>query len=205
MVVVAVATFACSASLYRSTSRRTKRSAPVTALLLIGITALITGLQFVFPEILTAFRRNREALLAGEWWRMVTPLFVQAMGWPQAFINGIFLIVLCPLVETLYGKRLLALYFIPGILGEIFGYLWRPDFAGSSLGIAGLIGGIFIFTFLHRREISKLALGCAIAGMAGAVALCLVRDTHGPPVLIGVLLAGAFLVRQGRRGDRLRV
>src|SRR5207248_9958764 len=113
----------CAVQLYRFPLRKTK-SPPVIAPLIIGFTALITGLQFVFPEGLMAFRRNREALLSGEWWRMVTPLFVQAYGWWHAFINGVAALVFCPLAERLYGKRLLALYFIPGVLGQIFGYLW---------------------------------------------------------------------------------
>ena len=193
-VIVAVAAFSCAAYLNRFARERTKPSLPVTAILLIGVTALITGLQFIFPEVLTAFRRNLEALLAGEWWRMVTPLFVQAAGWPQAFINGVFMIILCPIAEKLYRKRLLALYFIPGVLGEIFGYLWWPNFAGSSLGIAGVMGSLFAFTFFHRREMSKPALAFAIVGIAGAVALCSVRDTHGPPILIGFLLARLMMM-----------
>jgi len=193
-IVVAAAAVGCSVYLYRFSSQKTKPSRPVTAMLLIGVTALITGLQFVFPEVLSQFRRNREALLAGEWWRMVTPLFVQALGWPQACINGVAAVILCPLAERLYGKRLLALFFIPGVLGEIFGYLWNPNFAGSSLGIAGVIGGLFAFTFLYRQEISRPARIFAIFGIAGAVALCFDRDTHGPPVLIGVLLASIMTI-----------
>jgi membrane associated rhomboid family serine protease len=188
-LLLAVAAFGCAACLYRFASEKTRAVVPIATLSLIGVTAVITGLQFVFPEVLTALRRNREALLAGEWWRMVTPLFVQAAGRIQVFINGILMIALFPLTERLYGKRLLALYFIPGVLGEIFGYLWRPDFAGSSLGIAGVMGGLFAFAFVRRHEVSKAASGFAIAGVTAAVTLCLIRDTHGPPVLVGVLLA----------------
>ncbi|MEP6637448.1 MAG: rhomboid family intramembrane serine protease [Acidobacteriota bacterium] len=193
-IVVAVAAFGGAVQLYGFSSQKTKPSPPIATMLIIGLTALITGLQFIFPDVLSEFRRNREALLAGEWWRMVTPLFVQALGWPQACINGVAAVILCPLAERLYGKRLLALYFIPGVLGEIFGYLWNPNFAGSSLGIAGVMGGLFAFTFFHRQEISRSARVFAISGIAGAVALCFGQDTHGPPILIGVLLASIMTV-----------
>lgn len=163
-------------------------------MLIIGVTALITSLQFVFPEILSEFRRNRGALRAGEWWRMVTPLFVQALGWKQCCINGVAAVIFCPLAETLYGKRLLALYFVSGVLGEIFGYAWSPNSAGSSLGIAGVIGGLFAFAFLHRQEIPRLASVFAISGAGGAVVLCFARDLHGPPILIGALLASLMTV-----------
>lgn len=193
-IAVAVATFGCAVHLYRFSAQKTKYSPPIAAIFIIGVTALITTLQFVFPEVLTKFRRDQEALLAGEWFRMVTPLFVQAYGWPQCVINGLAAVILCPLAERLYGKRLLALYFVPGILGEIFGYLWSPNMAGSSLGIAGVIGGLFAFTFLHRREVSNPARIFAISGTAGAIALCFSRDIHGPPVLIGILLASMMAI-----------
>jgi len=184
-----VAAFGCAVPLYRFTSKNAKLSPPIVAMLIIGITALITGLQFIFPEILVEFRRNREGLLAGEWWRMVTPLFVQAAGRPQVCINGVTAITLFPLAERLYGKGLLALYFVPGVLGEIFGYLWDPNFAGSSLGIAGVMGSLFAFGFLRRQAIPKTARIFSVFGCASAIALCFSRDTHGPPVLIGILVA----------------
>ena len=170
-------------------------------MLIIGGTALITSLQFVFPEILSAFRRNREALLAGEWWLMVTPLFVQASGWKQCCVNGVTAIIFCPLAERLYGKRLLVLYFVSGVLGEIFGYVWSPNGAGSSLGIAGVIGGLFAFTFLHPQETTRLARILAIFGFAGAFALCFYRDTHGPPILIGALLASLMTILWPKSAD----
>src|SRR5438477_7425873 len=143
-LVVAIGCLGCTLQLYRF-SRGKTRPVPVITLVIIGSTALVTGLQFVFPEVLTALRRNREALLAGEWWRMVTPLFVHAYGWWHACVNGFAAIIFCPLAERLYGKKLWALYFIPGVVGQIFGYLWSPNTAGSSLGIAGVMGGLFAF------------------------------------------------------------
>jgi membrane associated rhomboid family serine protease len=166
-----------------------RKRAPVIAIAIIGFTAVITGLQFAFPEVLTAFRGNREALLTGEWWRIVTPLFVQAYGWWHACVNGVAALVLCPLVERLYGKRLLILYFVSGVLGEIFAYFWEPNGAGSSLGIAGVMGGLFAYVFLQRQVLSSSSRLFAICGIAGAVVLCFARDIHGPPILLGVLLA----------------
>lgn len=186
--ITAAAIIGCAVQLYRF-SRNTKHSLPIATILIVGMTALITGLQFAFPEVLADFRRNREALLAGEWWRVVTPLFVQSLGWPHACINGVGAVFLCPLAERFYGKRILALYFVPGILGEIFAYQWNPDGAGSSLGLAGVSGGLFALTFFQPSEISRLARMFAIVGLAGAVVMCFDQDIHGPPMLMGVLLA----------------
>ena len=97
-IVVAAASLGCAIQLYRF-SQKAKPAKPIVAMLIIGGTALITSLQFVFPEILSEFRRNREALLAGEWWRMGTPLFVQAGGWKHCAVNGVTAIIFCSLAD----------------------------------------------------------------------------------------------------------
>lgn len=196
-----IAALGCAVQLYRF-SRRKKNRVPIVTILIIGSTALVTGLQFIFPEVLSALRRNREALLAGDWWRMVTPLFVQAYGAWHACVNGVAAIIFCPVAERLYGKRLWALYFIPGVVGQIFGYLWRPYTAGSSLGIVGVIGGLFAFALWHRREASGAAQVFAICGIAGAVALCFWRDIHGPPTVLGFALASIMIISEMAKRER---
>jgi rhomboid protease GluP len=169
---------------------------PLVAILIISVTSVITGLQFLFPEILSEFRRNWEALRAGEWWRMVTPLFVQAYGWQQCCFNGITALFLLPLAEKFCGKRLLALYFVPGIVGEIFNYVWSPIGAGSSLGIYGVMGGLFTFACRHRTEISQAAIIFAIFGLCGAFVASFCRDGHGPSMLTGALLASMMTIEK---------
>src|SRR5438477_11960617 len=100
ILVVAIGSLGCALQLYRF-SRGKTRPVPVITLVIIGATALVTGLQFVFPEVLTTLRRNREALLAGEWWRMATPPFVHAYGWSHACVNGVAAILFCPLGDRL--------------------------------------------------------------------------------------------------------
>jgi membrane associated rhomboid family serine protease len=200
-LVLAIGSLGCALQLYRFSRGQTRR-VPVISLVIIGATALVTGLQFVFPEVLTALRRNREALLAGEWWRMVTPLFVQAYGWWHACVNGVAAIIFFPVAERLYGKKLWALYFIPGVVGQIFGYWWSPNAAGSSLGIAGVMGGLFAFAVLHRRELSGSAQLFALCGIAGAIALCFSRDIHGPPTVLGILLAGMITILEVAHRER---
>lgn len=187
ILVVAIGSFGCAFQLYRFSRGRVRR-APVVTLVILGSTALVTGLQFIFPQVLTALRRDREALLAGELWRMFTPLFVHAYGWVHACVNGVAAVIFCPLAERLYGKKLWAFYFVPGVVGQIFGYMWSPYTAGSSLGIAGVMGGLLAFVVVHRRELGGSARVFAVCGIAGAIALCFWRDIHGPPTVLGLLL-----------------
>ena len=62
--VMKVTALGCAVYLYRFV-KGTKHSPAIVSALIIGTTALITVLQFIFPQILNAFRRNPGALLAG--------------------------------------------------------------------------------------------------------------------------------------------
>jgi membrane associated rhomboid family serine protease len=192
-VLVLGGAFGCSIHLYRFASATSSPRPPIAAICLIGTTALITALQFIFPEILSEFRRNPAALRAGEWWRVVTPLFVQAEGWIQAGINGVGALIFLPLGEKLYGKRFLVLYFVSGLVGEIAGYFWNPDGAGSSVGIAGVIGALFVFAYVHQKEVRGPMRVLALAGLCGAALLIFSPDLHGPPILAGALLGSLML------------
>src|SRR5258708_34438925 len=94
-LVVAIASLGCALQLYRF-SRGKTRSVPVITLVIIGSTALVTGLQFVFPEVLTALRRNREALLAGEWGRIGTAPFLHSHARWAACGTGVSAGEFCP-------------------------------------------------------------------------------------------------------------
>ena len=189
---VAACAFGCACRLYLGLRGAVTPRFPVASLALISVTVLITSLQFLFPEILEALRRNGPALRSGEWWRMVTPLFVQADGWVQCVVNGIAALIFLPLGEKLYGKKMLAFYFIPGVVGEIVAYTRHSHGAGSSLGICGVIGGIFAFTWIHCAEQPRFTVVLAIAGLCAAVVLSFCLDFHGPPILAGALLAVAM-------------
>ena len=171
-----------------------RRRIPVATLTLLTITALITGFQFVFPEILTAMRRNPEALRTGEWWRIITPLFVHAEGWRQITFNFTAIAIVGTIVERLYGSRLwLVFYFAGGVTGELAGYAWKPYGAGASVGGAGLLGALAAWLLSRKTPLQPRIGGCFL--LLGAVVLTAFRDLHGPPILLGAGIA-ALVLRQ---------
>ncbi|MES2823605.1 MAG: rhomboid family intramembrane serine protease [Pseudomonadota bacterium] len=194
--VTVISAVICISYLYRFRWSDSKTRLPVWSLLIITITVVITSFQFVFPELLAAFRRNLDSLLAGEWWRMVTPLFVQPYGWFQCFSNAFFLLAFVPLAEKLYGKGVLALYFIPGIVGQLVNYAWSPDGGGSSTAAFGVMGGLFVYLCRYRKEVPTSYFLFAIIGLCAAGILGLVKDGHGPALLIGALVAIMLKARQ---------
>ncbi|MEO7912597.1 MAG: rhomboid family intramembrane serine protease [Roseiflexaceae bacterium] len=77
---------------------------PIATIIILSITIVATGRQMICPELLSALRRTPDALAAGEWWRMITPLFVHSHGWVQIIVNLIGIAVVSPLVERLFGS-----------------------------------------------------------------------------------------------------
>jgi membrane associated rhomboid family serine protease len=149
----------------------TARRVPVATAVVLALTAAATGLQLVFPPVLAALRRDPAALAAGEWWRMVTPLFVHSDGWAQIVVNLLGIAVIGPTVERIYGSgRWLLLYFGAGILDEAISYAWQPYGAGASIALCGLIAGLLAWQVARRHlagALPSLYALCFIAGLAG--------------------------------------
>ena len=163
------------------------------SVIIISLTAVVTSLQFIFPEIITALERNKDALLSGEVWRLITPLFVQPMGVWQCLFNGIFILVFLPIAEHLYGRYLLIIYFGAGLAGQIVNYYWAAKISGgSSTAIYGVIGSLFMYILLNRKTFPAGYIFLPIAGFLGAIVLCFFKDGHAPALLVGGVLSLAL-------------
>ena len=92
---------------------------------LLSLTTVVTSLQFIFPEIVFSLNRDRQAILSGEVWRFVTPLFIQPMGLWQCVFNGLFFVSFVFIAERLYSRSILLIYFATGIVGQIVNFYWE--------------------------------------------------------------------------------
>jgi len=221
---------------------------PRATIITLSITIVVTGLQLIYPQVLSALRRDPSALTAGEWWRMITPLFVHSDGWVQIITNLIGIAVVGPLVERLFGSwRWLALYFVSGVIAEVISYSWEPYGAGASIALCGLIGGLLVWLFKYHQPVRTAAslyivyllgalVGYAIGGftldvilsvlsgglfgfltrrpgpdqplvralvlfgLVSAGILTILRDNHGPALLVGAGLGAFLLNHSGGRG-----
>ena len=164
---------------------------PVATISVLVGTAIVTGLQFGFPQVLENLERTPSALREHQWWRLVTPLLVHSDGWRQIAFNFPVILIVGVIIERILGSyRWLVLYFASGLLGEIFGYAWQPFGAGASVGGAGLLGGLAAWLLL--KPVVQARLG-AIVILAGAIILTFLRDIHGPPLLAGAGLTLAMI------------
>lgn len=168
---------------------------------LLLLTAAITSLQFIFPEIIPALDRNRQALLSGEVWRLITPLFIQPSGVWQCAFNGLFFIAFLPIAERLYGRSLLMVYFATGIFGQIVNFYWETTPGGLSVGkggsstaLFGVAGSLLMYILFHQKTFPKGYLLIPLAGLLGATILVFYEDGHAPALLFGAMLG--FLLRR---------
>ncbi len=82
---------------------------------------------------------------AGEWWRLITPIFLHAGILHFAF-NSYVLIQLGPLTESEFGTdRFWVLYLLCGISGSVASQALRPiNTVGASGAIMGLMGLLLV-------------------------------------------------------------
>jgi membrane associated rhomboid family serine protease len=60
---------------------------PYATLAVFIITAICTALDFTRYSFVPVFQRTPAALASHQWWRLVTPLFVNPEGWRQIAVN----------------------------------------------------------------------------------------------------------------------
>jgi rhomboid protease GluP len=187
--VAVVTTLVCMSYLYYACRPAARGRLPVFSILVIGATAITSGLQFVCPGLLAALQRDPEAIRSGELWRLVTALFVQPNGIAQCLVNGFLILTFMPAVERLYEKNVLLVYFASGLVGQIVNYFWDSGSGGSSTAIFGLMGSLLIYVIRNRKVLLLPFAFIAGAGLLAAVAMLLARDGHGVGLIVGALIA----------------
>ncbi|HEY56978.1 MAG TPA: rhomboid family intramembrane serine protease [Anaerolineae bacterium] len=191
---------------WRRKWRQAQRGPWVTWALLI-LTVAVYSLQLLsqawlgndYPALLGL--KWGPAIVHGEWWRLITPLFLHGNLLHIGF-NMYALYVLGPGLERMMGHGPFALlYFLSGYTGMAVSFAMDPSPSlGASTAIFGLIGA-YIVIYAQNRE----AFG-PVAGMylRNAVMLALVNLAFGAVVPqidnwghVGGLLGGMALTAFG--------
>jgi membrane associated rhomboid family serine protease len=161
---------------------------PRATILLLVAVGIPSILQFFHPAILVLFQRDYLRFLHGEWWRLITPLFVQDGGMAGTSFNMIGLLLAGILAEQFWGSLpVLLIFFSGGIVGEIAGFAWQPIGAGNSVANFALAGSILVAVLLRRPD--KRVLIIALAVLSTYVLLLPLHDIHGVAAAAGVFLA----------------
>ncbi|MCU1416413.1 MAG: hypothetical protein JWP32_587 [Schumannella sp.] len=172
----------------------------------IAVVTLVLSVLALFDEgMLASLGRNRDALLAGEWWRIVTPLFAQDGGWPGLIFNIVALLVLGGFIEiALGGWMLVVTYFVSGLLTEVVAYTLLPGqgFAGNSIANFGVAGALAVIGVGATSDLRVRVL--AIVSLAAGAFLLVTLNLHGAGYAIGALI-GVGYVLLTRSKDRPRI
>lgn len=161
---------------------------PLATLALALAVAVPAALQLVIPSLLLNFARDRTAILAGEWWRLVTALFFQDGGVPGTIFNLVTLLLVGSVAERVWGsRRMLLIYLAGGLISQLPALAWQPTGAGNSVANFSLAGSIALVCLLDaRRPLPRI---CAALACTAAAGLLLLQDIHGAAFLLGLVLA----------------
>ena len=189
--------------------KQTRTEIPWTTLLLITINILIFLLETLAggsenPDVAIRFGAmyTPYILMQGEWYRLVTAMFVH-FGFEHLASNMLALMVEGPIVERYYGKiRFLAIYGFAGISGNLATMAWdilsgtARLSAGASGGIFGLTAVFLIFAMLPelrrlfplKRVLFSILISLSPALEDGSINLI----AHLGGLLGGFVIAGCF-------------
>jgi rhomboid protease GluP len=144
---------------------------PVVTYALMGVTILVyllqmAGIYLYGNDYVAAFGlKANDAILQGELWRLLTPVFLHATGNVLHIgFNMYALFILGPGLERLFGHvRFLVLYLLGGFAGNVISFLLSPEYSlGASTAIFGLIGAQGVFFYRNRELYGRMARSALI-------------------------------------------
>jgi rhomboid protease GluP len=155
-------------------------------------------------EVLWRLGAKSTAILYGQWWRLVTAIFLHA-GLMHIGFNLWCLFDLGPEVESLFSNaKFVVFYLVAGVAGFLLSLWWSPvPSVGASGAILGLIGVLIGASFHHghlgkeyRGQLWRWVIYIAIFGLFFHVD----NAAHFGGLAAGVLLG--YLVPEGEAETR---
>jgi membrane associated rhomboid family serine protease len=139
------------------------------------------------------------AVTGGEWWRLVTPIFMHG-SMMHFFFNSFLLVQLGPLTQQLYGTRLWPIYLMCGLAGSAASQLTRPTMTvGASGAIMGLIGLLLVRGLRNRDQLGQAMKALLTRLILYTIVLSFVFNidhrNHAGGFICGALLA--YLLPEG--------
>ena len=162
------------------------------------ITPIVTGLQWIVPELPQLMQRSPAVLTTGECWRLITPIFINRTDSAELVLNLVTLLAVGALAERCWGsRRWLLFYFVGGLIGESAGLAWRPTGMGSSVAVCGLLGPLASW-LLYRATFARARIAAATLLLVG-IGLTALQNLHGPPLLACACIGAVMLWRDESR------
>ena len=123
------------------------------------IVFIITLLPYIGDEIFRAGMSVNAYISHGQWWRVITSLFLHA-DFMHVLFNMFSLFLFGPELEKIAGKvRFLTIYFLAGIFGNVATFVMQEGMyatVGASGSIYGIFGAFAALVYYTRRTMPQL-------------------------------------------------
>jgi rhomboid protease GluP len=190
------------------TAPRMQLPPPIATRVLIGINiavyiamALLTRQYFEF-DTATVLRWGADfgpATAGGEWWRMLTAMFLHG-GLLHVAVNMWALRNLGYTAEIFYGrKNFLIIYFLSGLAGSAGTLVWNANrvSVGASGAIFGVAGALAALVYFKKLPVDKALLKRDIGSIGAVIVYNLIFGAAIPVIdnsaHVGGLIAGTIL------------
>lgn len=130
---------------------------PLVTYVLMGLCILVYLAQMASEALLRTDlpallgMKINEAILSGEVWRFLTPMFLHGSLLHIGF-NLYALYIFGPSLEGRFGRaRFLLLFLLSGFVGNVISFIFSPSPSlGSSTAIFGLLGAEMVFAYRNQ-------------------------------------------------------
>lgn len=145
-------------------------------------------------EIIAAYGLSRDGILAGQYYRFITSMFLHS-GILHLASNGVYLFYFGTRAELLLGHaRYLLLYFAAGICGGLLSITLNGWLAiGASGAIYGLLGAMLLLTRKRGARVTGMSYSTMLILAISAVALGFMDPQIDNFAHIGGLLGGILV------------
>ena len=176
-------------------------------LIVLNLMVFLYGVLHSNDELINMFGNNYELVQNGEFYRLLTCMFVHA-DIMHILFNMIALYSIGPVVERYYGKsKFLLIYLVSGLLGSIFsGVFMTADSIsiGASGAIFGLLGSICYFTYYYRATLQGILRGSIMPVIIINLVIGFISSSIDLSAHIGGLIGGILISMAIGIGDKHR-
>jgi rhomboid protease GluP len=176
---------------------------PVGTIVTLGCWSVGTALYHLgVGGLFVAVRRDPDALAAGQWWRLLSPVLVQPDNMGSVIGLAVLAAVVGTMSERVFGTaRWTALFFVGALVGHGVGEFWQPYSGGISVAFCGPLGALAAHALLTLARGSAPVTPPLVAGptiiLVSAIVLTAITDLHGPALLAGAVVGVIMAVLAG--------